>query len=73
MEGNDIKKYLDSNGIKQSFLSEKTDMPASILNLMLNNNRKIEINEYIKICEVLELPLDYFAKKSHQMREEIER
>lgn len=60
MQGSDIKKYLDANGIKQSFLSEKTDIPSSILSAMLNNVRKIEVNEYMSICDALRLPLDYF-------------
>lgn len=63
MQGSDIKVYLDSNGIKQNYLSEKTGIQTSILNLMLNNNRKIEVNEYMNICEALNIPLDYFGKK----------
>lgn len=61
MKGSDIKIYLKEKGIKQNFLSEKTNISASILNSMLNNNRKIEVNEYMNICIVLGVPLDYFA------------
>lgn len=63
MKGTDIKNYLEENGIKQSFLSEKTGIPAPILNMMLNDNRKIEANEYMRICDALDLPLDYFRPK----------
>lgn len=63
MKGTDIKNYLEENGIKQSFLSEKTGIPAPILNMMLNDNRKIEANEYMRICDALYLPLDYFRPK----------
>lgn len=62
MQGSDIKRYLEANGIKQTFLSEKTKIPTSILNAMLNDSRKIEVNEYMVICNALSLPLDYFAK-----------
>lgn len=62
MQGSDIKEYLDLNGIKQNYLSEKTGIQTSILNLILNNNRKIEVNEYMNICDALNLPLDYFNK-----------
>lgn len=60
MKGSDIKGYLEKNGIKQSFVSERTGIPAPILNMMLNNNRKIEANEYMKICDAIGVPLDYF-------------
>lgn len=62
MQGSDIKLYLESRGIKQNYVSEKSNIPANVLNLMLNNNRRIEVNEYMAICDVLNLPLDYFAR-----------
>lgn len=63
MKGSDIKKFLEANGIKQSFVSEKTGIPASILNMMLNDNRKIEANEYMKICDAIGVPLDFFKPR----------
>lgn len=60
MQGSDIKKYLERNGIKQIFVSEQTGISANKLNMMLNDNRKIEANEYMKICDAIGVPLDYF-------------
>lgn len=60
MKGSDIKKYLIENGIKQSYVSEKTGIPAPILNMMLNDNRKIEANEYMLICDAIGVPLEQF-------------
>ena len=60
MKGSDIKKHLEKKGIKQSHVSEKTGIPAPILNMMLNDNRKIEVNEYMKICDAIGVPLDQF-------------
>lgn len=60
MRGSDIKEYLIENGIKQSYVSEKTGIPAPILNMMLNDNRKIEANEYMRICDAIGVPLDQF-------------
>ncbi len=60
MKGSDIKEFLKTNGIKQSYLSDKTGIPAPILNAMLNNNRKIEANEYMRICDALGVPLEQF-------------
>ena len=63
MRGSDIKKYLEANGIKQAFVSEKTGIPAPILNMMLNDNRKIEANEYMKICDAIGVPLEQFKPR----------
>lgn len=63
MKGSDIKKYLEENGIKQAFVSEKTGIPAPILNMILNDNRKIEANEYMKICDAIGVPLDQFKPR----------
>lgn len=68
MKGSNIKKYLEENGIKQSFVSEKTGIPAPILNMMLNDNRKIEANEYMRICDVIGVPLDYFKPRLPEER-----
>ena len=64
LQGTDIKEYLESNGIKQSYISEKTGIPAPILNMMLNNNRKIEANEYMKICDAIGVPLEQFKPRN---------
>lgn len=63
MKGSDIKEYLEANGIKQSYVSEKTGIPASILNMILNNNRKIEANEYMRICDAIGVPLEQFKPR----------
>lgn len=63
MKGSDIKKYLEENGIKQSFVSERTGIPAPILNMMLNDNRKIEANEYMRICDAIGVPLEFFKPR----------
>ena len=60
MKGSDIKKYMDENGIKQCFVSRMTGIPANVLNMILNDNRKIEANEYMKICDALRVPLEQF-------------
>lgn len=58
-----ISEYLKSKGITQSFLAEHTGMTANALNLALNGNRKLVADEYIKICNALEVPYDFFINK----------
>jgi Helix-turn-helix. len=59
MVGQRIKAYLTENGIKQTFLSDKTDIPNPILSAMLSGQRKIEVMEYYRIC--LALKVDFLT------------
>lgn len=64
MKGSDIKKFLYKKGIKQNFVAAQTGIPAPTLNQMLNDKRKIEVNEYIQICDAIGVPLEQFRKES---------
>lgn len=60
MIGIKVKKYLDENGIKYSFLSEKIGMPMNVLSPLLSGKRKMSVEEYFAICEALGVPVDTF-------------
>ena len=60
MVGQRIKSYLTENGIRQSFLSEKTNIPSSIMTAILNGTRKIEVMEYYRICTALKVDMMTF-------------
>jgi len=57
-----IKKHLDENGIKYSFVANEAGMPLNIFSAMLNEKRKITAEEYFIICAVLKVDANYFAK-----------
>lgn len=57
-----IKKYLDDNGIKYTYISEKTGISMNILSPMLNGKRKMIAEEFILICHVLNVPAESFAE-----------
>lgn len=61
-----VKHYLDNNGIKYSFVSEKTGIPMNILSPTLNGKRKMSAEEFILICKVLRISTDYFADKPNE-------
>ena len=63
MIAENIKLYLENSGIKQTFLSEKTGIPAPILNATLNGKRKLQVEEYFVICDALHVRLDFFRSK----------
>ena len=64
MVGQRIKAYLEENGIKQSFLSEKTGIPGPVLSLMLSGQRKIAVTEYYEICQALKIDMNYFMSET---------
>lgn len=57
-----IKKYLDDNGISQTFLSKKAKIALPKLNLALNGNRKLTFEEYENICWAIGVGTDKFLK-----------
>ena len=57
-----IKKYLEDNGISQTFISKKTGIELPKLNLALNGNRRFTFNEYELICGALKVNTDKFLK-----------
>ena len=57
MVGQRIKAYQTENGIKQSFLSEKTDISAQTLAAILSGTRKLEVMEYYRICQALKVDM----------------
>lgn len=60
MKGSDIKVYLVKNGLKQSYVAEKAGISETIFCMMLNDKRRIEVNEYMRICDAIGVPLDQF-------------
>jgi len=63
MAGQLIKKYLDENGIKYSFIANEAGIPINIFSAMLNNKRKITVEEYFTICFALKVDVNFFAEK----------
>lgn len=61
MLGTKIKNYLDNNGIKYVYVSEKTGIPMNVLSPMLNEKREIKATEYFIICNALNVPIASFA------------
>lgn len=66
MVGKRIKEYLMSNGIKQTFIAEKTGLTPMVISDICNNGRKIDIVEYYKICKALNVPLETFLEEGEE-------
>ena len=44
-----LRKYIDDHGIKQEYISDKTNISSPILSAILNGKRKFDVEEFILI------------------------
>lgn len=59
-----LKAIIEERGIKQSHICEKTGMTADCVSRILNSTRKISAEEFLKICEVLEIDPKIFKNSA---------
>ena len=57
-----IQEYLRQNGISQSHICKRTEIPEPVLSMVLNEKRKLTLDEYALICGVLKVNTDFFLK-----------
>lgn len=62
LDSEEMKKYVESSGIKQKAISEKSGLSESALSLILQGKRRCEIGEYATICDVLGVNTNKFLK-----------
>ena len=56
----ELNDYVTSNGIKQSYICEQTGIHPDIVSRILREARKITAEEFLKICNALNLdPRDF--------------
>ena len=55
-----IKQFMDQKDISQIWLSQKTNIHPSKLNLSLSGKRRMTFNEYQVICWALGVGVDEF-------------
>lgn len=63
MLGAKIKRYLDDNGIKQTYLAQKLGLFDSTVSDMLSGKRNITAVEYYKICKAINVPMEKFVEE----------
>ncbi len=60
-----LRQFVEKEGIKQSYICEKTGMTADCVSRIMNSTRKITAEEFLEICTVLKLdPRDFFKKSA---------
>lgn len=53
-----LKLYLDAHDVVQAQLAKEAGMTRQKLNAVLHKQRKLDANEFMKICDVLEISAD---------------
>lgn len=61
MLGTEIRNYISEVGLKMSAVAEKANIPTNTFSAMMNDKRKITVEEYFAICKALNVTLDKFA------------
>ncbi len=62
----ELKRYIDTHGMKQKYISMKTGIPETKLSLILNGKRRCEVGEYASICKVLGVDIKRFITKDNK-------
>lgn len=61
-----IAEYVEGKGIKQIYISQETGISPQSVSLLLRGERNLEIDEYVKICDALGVPYNYFMPKRNK-------
>ena len=55
-----IKTYLKETGRSQAYLCKQTGLTPAAISLALGNKRRLRLDEYCKICKVLDVDPRFF-------------
>lgn len=69
LDSEEMKVFIESSGLKQKSISEKSGISESALSLILQGKRRCEIGEYATICHVLGVNTDKFLKPGPPVKE----
>ena len=61
-----ISLYINENGIKQRFISDKTGIPENILSMILNGKRKMDADEFVEIVLALGVDANFFINATNK-------
>lgn len=60
-----ISNYISKNGIIKKFIAKKSSIPVNALSLSLNGKRKLSVDEYVRLCDALNVTYDFFIKDAN--------
>lgn len=48
-----LKQYIESHGIKQTYVAKAAGLSANVLSQILSGSRKCETGEFFRICDAI--------------------
>ena len=61
-----VFEYLKENNISKEFLLKVPNLDEDCINNIINNKKKLNIDEYTEICSALKLSFDYFLTNNYE-------
>lgn len=61
-----IAKYIKDNGIKQVYVANGIGLSPAAISSMVNGERDLDVEEYVKICDLFRVSYDYFMPNEHK-------
>jgi len=55
-----IKEYIESNGLKQTYVAEKSGIDIATLNAILNGKIRLTVDRLKLICKALDVKPEFF-------------
>lgn len=63
-----IKAYVDNMGFKQTAIASKSGIRVDSLNKTLKGKRTMTAEEYVRICDSLNVPYDKFSDGAYETK-----
>lgn len=60
-----MRNEILKKGMKQKAVAKKSDMTERQLSMILTGKRKCDVDEYVRICRTLEVPISTFIVENH--------
>lgn len=64
-----IKSYVDEKGIKYVAIANNIGIAKSSMSATFSGDRTLKAEEYVKICDFLEVPYDMFAQGAYEQKQ----
>lgn len=59
-----IAEYLKTKGIKQEHIANKANISPTAMSNLVSGKRNLDVEEYIRICNALEVSCDFFMPET---------
>ena len=56
----ELRRYIENSGLKQKHVADRARMPECTLSLILSGKRKCNVDEYVRLCASLDVPIGTF-------------